>query len=110
VKPQLVRSGSSANRKLGSLLLNYGIFQKCTKGCEPFEATANGRVDDQRALEQIGGIVYFLIFQMGWNRGGPPIFGNVVKHLLPSEQARGAFLLEWLGSMIRLFVRHKDLR
>jgi len=56
------------------------------------------------------GIVYFLIFQVGWHRGGPPIFGNVAEHLLPSEQARGAFLLAWLGSMIWLFVRHKDLR
>jgi hypothetical protein len=56
------------------------------------------------------GIVYFLILKMGWHRGGPPIFGNVAEHLLPSEQVRGAFLLAWLGSMIWLFVRHKDWR
>jgi hypothetical protein len=29
LKTHLVRSGSSANRKLGSLLLNYRIAQKC---------------------------------------------------------------------------------
>jgi hypothetical protein len=56
------------------------------------------------------GIVYFLILKMGWRRGGPPILGNVAEYLLPNEQVRGAFLLAWLGSMIWLFVRHKDWR
>ena len=56
------------------------------------------------------GVAYFLILKIGWHRGGPPIFGNVAEHLLPSEQVRGAFLLAWLGSMIWLFVRHKDWR
>jgi hypothetical protein len=56
------------------------------------------------------GIVYFLILKMGWHRGGSPIFGNFAEHLLPNEQVRGAFLLAWLGSMIWLFVRHKDWR
>ena len=32
---------------MGSFLLNYGIAQKCTKRCGPFEATANGRVDER---------------------------------------------------------------
>jgi hypothetical protein len=36
LKPQLVRSGSSANRKLGSLLLNYRIAQKCTQAIHAF--------------------------------------------------------------------------
>lgn len=54
------------------------------------------------------GIVYFLILKMGWHRGGPPIFGNVAEHLLPNEHVRGVFLLAWLGSMVWLFVRHKD--
>jgi len=56
------------------------------------------------------GVVYFLILKMGWHRGGPPIFGSVAEHLLPNEQVREAFLIAWLGSMIWLFVRHKDLR
>jgi len=56
------------------------------------------------------GIVYFLISDMGWHRGGPPIFGNVAEHLLPNEQVRGAFLLAWLGSMIWLVVRNKEWR
>ncbi|HKT88634.1 MAG TPA: hypothetical protein VJQ59_09375 [Candidatus Sulfotelmatobacter sp.] len=56
------------------------------------------------------GIVYFLILKMGWHRGGPPIFGNGAEHLLPNEQVRGVFLLAWLGSMIWLFIRHKDWR
>ena len=56
------------------------------------------------------GIAYFLILRMGWHRGGPPIFGNAAERLLPSEQVRGAFLVAWLGSMIWLFVRHKDWR
>jgi hypothetical protein len=54
------------------------------------------------------GIVYFLILHMRWRRGGPPIFGNLAEHLLPSEQLRGAFLLAFLGSMIWLFVRYKE--
>ena len=54
------------------------------------------------------GAVYFLVLKMGWHRGGPPIFGNVAEFLMPNEQARGAFLLAWLGSMMWLFVRHKD--
>ena len=33
---QLVRRGSSANRKLGSLLLNYRIAQKCTQTIHAF--------------------------------------------------------------------------
>ena len=56
------------------------------------------------------GVVYFFILKTGWHWGSPPIFGNVAEHLLPSEQVRGAFLLAWLGSMIWLFVRHKDWR
>jgi len=48
------------------------------------------------------------LFENGWHRSGPPIFGNIAEHLLPSEQMRGAFLLAWLGSMVWLFVRHKD--
>jgi hypothetical protein len=36
VKPALVRSGSSANRKLGSLLLNCRIAQKCTRTIRVF--------------------------------------------------------------------------
>jgi hypothetical protein len=36
LKPQLVRSGWSANRKLGSLLLNYRIAQKCTQTIHAF--------------------------------------------------------------------------
>jgi hypothetical protein len=56
------------------------------------------------------GVVYFIILKTGWHRGTPPIFGNVSEHLLPSEQVRGAFLLAWLGSMIWLFVWHKDWR
>ena len=56
------------------------------------------------------GVVYFLILKTGWHRGGPPIFGDVAERLLPSEQVRGAFLLAWVGSMIWLFVHHKDWR
>jgi hypothetical protein len=56
------------------------------------------------------GVFYFLILKTGWHRGGPPIFGDVAEHLLPSEPVRGAFLLAWLGSMIWLFVRYKDWR
>jgi hypothetical protein len=36
LKPQLVRSGSSANPKLGSLLLSYRIAQKCTQTIHAF--------------------------------------------------------------------------
>lgn len=56
------------------------------------------------------GVVYFLILNTGWHRSRLPIFRNVAEHLVPSEQVRGAFLLVWLGSMIWLFVRHKDWR
>jgi len=66
--------------------------------------------DAAAGLIVVLGVAYFLILKMGWHRGGPPIFGNVAEHLLPSEQVRGAFLLAWLGSMIWLFVRHKDWR
>ncbi len=38
LKPPLVRSGSSANRKLGSLLLNYRIAQKYTRTIHALEA------------------------------------------------------------------------
>lgn len=53
------------------------------------------------------GIVYFFILRMGWSRGGPPIFGNVAEHLLPSEKERAAFFLTWLGSMIWLLIRNR---
>ena len=38
LKPPLVRSGSSANRQLGSLLLNCGIAQKCIRTIRVFGA------------------------------------------------------------------------
>ena len=56
------------------------------------------------------GSVYFLVLHMRWHRGGPPIFGNLAENLLPSERLRGIFLLAWLGSMLWLLVRFKDLR
>jgi hypothetical protein len=34
----------------------------------------------------------------------------VAERLLPNERLRGDFLLAWLGSIIWLFVRHKDWR
>jgi len=52
LKPQLVRSRSSANGKLGSLL-NYGIAQKRTRTIHVFGGhlpTANGRVNERNRL------------------------------------------------------------
>ena len=46
VEAEVSTERASANGKLGSLLLNSGIAQKCTKRCMPLEATvptANGR-------------------------------------------------------------------
>ena len=53
------------------------------------------------------GIVYFFILRMGWSRGGPPIFGNLAEHLLPSEKESAVFFITWIGSMIWLLVRDK---
>jgi hypothetical protein len=62
------------------------------------------------ALMTLCGSVYFLVLHMRWYRGGPPILGNLAENLLPSERLRGIFLLAWLGSMLWLLVRFKDLR
>lgn len=56
------------------------------------------------------GFVYFIVLHIGWHRGGPPILGNFAENLLPSEKLRGVFLFAWLGSMLWLLVRFKDLR
>jgi hypothetical protein len=56
------------------------------------------------------GSAYFLVLHMRWHWGGPPIFGNLAENLLPSERLRGIFLLLWLGSMLWLSIRFKDLR
>jgi len=53
LKPKLVRSGASANRKLGSLLLNYRIAQKCTRTIRVFgahRADRKRRVDERNRL------------------------------------------------------------
>jgi hypothetical protein len=61
-------------------------------------------------LITVCGALYFFVLRIGWNRRGPPIFGNFADNLIPNEKFRGIFLLAWLVSMIWLFVRFKDLR
>ena len=56
------------------------------------------------------GILYFFVLRIGWSRRGPPIFGNLDEHLIPSERLRGIFFLAWLASALWLMVRFKDLR
>jgi hypothetical protein len=56
------------------------------------------------------GFVYFFVLHIRWDRGGRPILGNLAENLLPSEKLRGIFLFAWLGSMLWLLVRFKDLR
>jgi len=56
------------------------------------------------------GFAYFFLLRIAWHRGGPPILGNLAGNLLPSEKLRSIFLFAWLGSMLRLLVRFKDLR
>jgi hypothetical protein len=55
------------------------------------------------------GFVYFFVLQVSWSpRGrpgrppGPPIFGNLANHLIPSERLQGIFFLVWLGSALWL--------
>jgi hypothetical protein len=62
------------------------------------------------ALITLSGFVYFFVLRIGWSRHGPPILGNFADNLIPSENLRGIFLLSWIGSMLWLFVRFKDLR
>jgi hypothetical protein len=54
------------------------------------------------------GFVYFFLLRMGWGRRGPPIFGNLAEHLIPSDSVRGAFLVVWICSMLWLWLRTKD--
>jgi hypothetical protein len=35
---------------------------------------------------------------------------SLADHLIPNEEFRGIFLFAWLGSMLWLLVRFKDLR
>jgi hypothetical protein len=70
-----------------------------------------GRSPDIAAgLITLSGFVYFFVLHTPWHRGGPPILGNLAENLIPSEKLRGIFLLSWIGSMLWLFVRFKDLR
>jgi len=66
--------------------------------------------DISAGLITVCGVVYFFILRIGWTRRGPPILGNFADHLIPNEKFRGIFLFAWLGSMLWLFVRFKDLR
>jgi hypothetical protein len=61
-------------------------------------------------LTTLSGFVYFFVLRLGWSRHGPPILGNFADNLIPSEKLRGIFLLSWIGSMLWLFVRFKELR
>jgi hypothetical protein len=61
-------------------------------------------------LTALCGFVYFFVLRIGWSRHGPPILGTFADHLIPNEKFRGIFLLAWIGSMLWLFVRFKDLR
>ena len=62
------------------------------------------------ALIALFGFVYFFVLRIGWSRRGPPILGNFAENLIPNENHRGIFLLSWLGSMLWLFLRFKELR
>ena len=66
--------------------------------------------DISAGLITVCGVVYFFILRIGWSRRGPPILGNLADHLIPNEKFRGVFLFAWLGSMLWLLVRFKDLR
>ena len=66
--------------------------------------------DIAAGLITLCGFVYFIVLHIGWHRGGPPILGNLAENLLPSEKVRGIFLFAWVGSMVWLLIRFKDLR
>ncbi len=71
--------------------------------------TLKGKPSDIAAgLITVLGFVYFIILHTGSSRRSQPIFGNFAEHLVPNEQARAAFFLLWLGSMLWLFVRYRD--
>ncbi len=66
--------------------------------------------DIAAGLITVCGVVYFFILRIGWSRRGPPILGNLAEHLIQNEKFRSIFLFAWLGSMLWLLVRFKDLR
>ncbi len=87
VKPQLVRSGSSANRKLGSLLLNCRIAQKScvSRRCARDKIRSNEGQCEKRApdTDRLGG--------RGANQSGPnlfPIYGSAAFQLAFGAEER----------------------
>ena len=55
------------------------------------------------------GLLYFFLLPMGWGRTGPRIFGNFAEHLIPRDSVRGVFFVIWIGSMLWLWYRTRDM-